>query len=542
MTDYIYDSEIYPNVYLVTFGNTKTRKSYVFEISERKDDREKLLSFLRIMYQNKDRLVGFNNVGFDYPLLHYIIKNPKCTVGDIYSRAEDIIRSNNDEDKKFSFRISEKDTLIPQIDLYMIHHFDNKARATSLKVLEFNMLSDDIEDLPYVPGSRLTDGEIEVLKKYNKHDVLQTFLFYERSLNNIAFRESLSEKYQRNFMNHNDTKIGKDYFIMELEKAGVKCFDSQRRPIQTKRDSIALKDCIFPYVSFNRPEFEAVRKWLAQQTITETKGVFTNILECDLGDVAKYANMKEKKLKLSDPYDKKNKRYVPSSETIAQIANEYPGGWLVEKEVKSPKGAKNYYWHWNVAENLNVVVDGLEYVFGTGGIHAAQQAKIFVSNEQKVIKSYDFSSYYPNLCIRNRIYPEHLGEEFCDIYEDVYVQRKTYAKGTPENAAMKLALNGTYGDSNSEYSPFYDPMFTMKITINGQLTLCMLVERLKEIDSVEIIMVNTDGLEFIVDREHTEEVERICKEFETFTKIPLESSEYVKLCINNVNNYIGVQA
>lgn len=45
-----------------------------------------------------------------------------------------------------------------------------------------------------------------------------------------------------------------------------------------------------------------------------------------------------------------------------------------------------------------------------------------------------------------------------------------YAKGTPENAMLKLALNSVYGDSNNQYSVFYDPMYTMKITVNGQLS------------------------------------------------------------------------
>ena len=101
---------------------------------------------------------------------------------------------------------------------------------------------------------------------------------------------------------------------------------------------------------------------------------------------------------------------------------------------------------------------------------------------------------YPNIAISNRVYPEHLTEKFCDIYEDVYNQRKSFAKGTAENAMLKLALNSVYGDSNNKYSVFYDPKYTMNITINGQLSLCLLAEKLLTIEGLKIIQVNTDGV------------------------------------------------
>ena len=41
------------------------------------------------------------------------------------------------------------DRYVDQLDLFLIHHFDNRARSTSLKVLEFNMRADNISDLPF---------------------------------------------------------------------------------------------------------------------------------------------------------------------------------------------------------------------------------------------------------------------------------------------------------------------------------------------------------------------------------------------------------
>lgn len=43
---------------------------------------------------------------------------------------------------------------------------------------------------------------------------------------------------------------------------------------------------------------------------------------------------------------------------------------------------------------------------------------------------------------------------------------------------FKLSTNSVYGKSNSEYSFLYDPLYTLKTTLAGQLALCMLSEML----------------------------------------------------------------
>lgn len=58
-----------------------------------------------MIHKNKGRMVGFNNIGFDYPVLHYILKNQQCSVDDIYNKAMDIISSED----KFGHIIPDKD-------------------------------------------------------------------------------------------------------------------------------------------------------------------------------------------------------------------------------------------------------------------------------------------------------------------------------------------------------------------------------------------------------------------------------------------------
>jgi hypothetical protein len=362
--------------------------------------------------------------------------------------------------------------------------------------------------------------------------------FFESCKAQIDFRLDLQKKYGFNALNWNDTKIGSEFFIMELEKAGIACYDSQGKARKTKRPYIDLADCIFPYIKFERPEFNAILEWLRKQRITQTKGVFSDIPEHELGDVAKYALMTTKRVKFKDK---------PSQQEIDEMLKQYPLGWVEEVELKAkiPKkdggGFKKAYWfNYRVADALNVVIDGLCYVFGTGGAHAAVEKRVIVSDEKRVIRSFDVSSFYPNLSIKNKIYPEHLGVEFCDIYENLYNMRKTFDKKSAENAMLKLALNGTYGNSNNEYSPFYDPKFTMSITLNGQMLLCKAIEMVLSLPTVEILMANTDGFEFIIDREYEALAEAKCKEWEDITGLTLEGDTYTKMVISDVNNYFSI--
>jgi hypothetical protein len=466
--DYVFDIETYPNVFTLAVEHADAPLRWMFEISDWRNDSREIIAFLQFLKETNARMVGFNNLGFDYPVLHTLIRMGKADAATLYQKAMAIIGSQDEDGSKWMHLVKPSDQFVTQIDLFKIHHFDNKARATSLKVLEFNMRSDSIEDLPFKVGTTLTREQIEVLKKYNQHDVAQTKAFYHKSLDMLHFREELTRKYARDFMNHNDTKIGKDYFVMKLEEAGVACYDygdKGRTPRQTKRPVIHLKDAILPWINFEQPEFNRVLGWLKQQSITETKGVFTD---------------------------------------------------------------------------LTATINGFTFVFGLGGIHGSVESEIIESDSEHVIVDLDVTSYYPNLAITNGFHPAHLGKEFVAIYKYLFEQRKSYPKKSAESAMLKLALNGVYGDSNNQFSVFYDPLFTMSITLNGQLLLCLLAEGLMTIPGLRLIQVNTDGLTVRVPRNMKVLVDLARMAWQDRTGLNLEEAIYKAMMIRDVNNYIGV--
>jgi DNA polymerase elongation subunit (family B) len=185
---------------------------------------------------------------------------------------------------------------------------------------------------------------------------------------------------------------------------------------------------------------------------------------------------------------------------------------------------------------------GVKTDFGLGGVHGARETKVYESNEDMIIMTSDVVSFYPNLAIRNKWAPAHLPkQEFCELYEWFFEERKKIPKKDPKNYVYKIILNSTYGLSNDENSFLYDPQFTMRITINGQLSLTMLYEMIcEEIPDAVPLMQNTDGLETMIPRKYEAKYMEICKRWEEMTNLQLEHDKYTKLILGDVNNYIAI--
>ena len=151
--DVVFDTEEFPNAFTIGLLHKTTRQQWYFEISSRRNDIVEFCRFLEVMAEHDCRMVGFNNIGFDYPVIHYIYQNRHVgiTVADIYNKAMLIIGAHGPA--RFAHMVWESDWVVPQLDLFKIHHFDNKSKATGLKILEFNMRMDSIEDLPFDVGT-----------------------------------------------------------------------------------------------------------------------------------------------------------------------------------------------------------------------------------------------------------------------------------------------------------------------------------------------------------------------------------------------------
>ena len=463
-----YDIETFLSIFCVVFKYQDRYKT--FEISERKDQYEELVAFLKEGALKRWFFVGFNNVRFDGQVLQWLMeaKEPfkkltgKTKAKHIMEFAQSVIEKINN--KEFP-PYQESKLSCQQLDLFLQAHYNNRARSTSLKWLEYSMNWKKIQDLPYKFDEVLSSDKFDDVILYCHNDVDATYEFFKKSEKMVELRfAQQAENLHLELFNKSDSSIGEMLFLdmmsdkLDMEKKYLK-------KMQTRRDFINLKDVILPYIKFETDEFNSVLEFFKEQTITEaTKDALKHCL----------------------------------------------------------------------------IFDGMDYFYGLGGLHAARGNSIFQSDEDNIILSVDFASFYPNISIKNKFYPEHLSESFCILYEELFEKRKLIPKSNPQNTAIKLLLNATFGKAGDEYSFLYDKFFQMAITVNGQLILSMLCEQLSKIEGVRMVMANTDGCELIVPKSKKREVYNVCLGIEELTQLQLEYDVYNKLFVRDINNYLSV--
>ena len=478
--DVAYDTEIFPNFFscVVSPLDLNDPTQWRYEISERRNDGPVFVHALRSGYWK--RMFGFFSLNFDSPLIHHLVKliekgetNAAVLTHALKMLANEIIAAGS----RWSHRVHWRDEIVKQGDLYLIHHFDNPSRSTSLKTLEFNLRARHVQDLPFPHDEPLLPWQMNVVLDYNANDTAETKRFAHESREMIAFRDSLGPK----FLNYNDPKIGTSFFVDRLEaRAPGSCYDENRKPRQTWRTSVDLSHVILPWITFERPENQAVLDRLK-----------STVLSAD--------------------------------------------------EIKVSEGAPAKVATKGVFKNLTSTVDGFTFVFGTGGLHGSVSRRIAKADATHEIADIDVTGYYPRIAIVNGFYPEHLGPIFVEIYKELMEERVT-AKDAGEFVkadALKLANNGVYGNSNNYFGPFLDPQYTMKITINGQLMLVVAAEQFLKIPGLEILQANTDGLTMRFPRNQRARFDAVCEWWQRGTGMRLEEKQYDTMWIRDVNAYLA---
>jgi hypothetical protein len=268
----IYDIETLAGCFTYTGYNIDTQDISQFVISNNTNDYQKLIKHLKDIVAQ----VGFNNVNFDYPVLHHMLLNynklstysTQELCQEIHNVAQNII---NNQDNGFN-GIRFKDYFIPQVDLFRIWHFNNKARRTSLKSLEIAMNYPNVKEMPINHNiSVLTDDQVKQVLDYNLNDVMATKAFYERSLDKLKLRKDIRTKYGLDCTNFSDSRIGESLVLdLYCKKIGANKWDIKE--LRTHRPTIALKDCIFNYIKFESKEFNDLLDKFRNKVITQTKG------------------------------------------------------------------------------------------------------------------------------------------------------------------------------------------------------------------------------------------------------------------------------
>lgn len=473
LSNYVMDYETLINCFVAVFIDYRSDETKVFVVHETQNDYPQLYEFLQECKHEEVWHISFNGINFDSQITEFIIREGEYYLDEpaeniahiLYLKAQDTIeRSNKGEFAEYP----ERALSIKQIDVFRLNHWDNPAKRSSLKWIEFSMDWNNVRDMPIKHSTLIkTKEQIHTIVSYCINDVKATKQVMLLSKEQILLRKALTNEYGINLYSASEPKISKELFLHFLgKKLQMKKYDLKQ--LRTVRESIVVKDILLDYITFNRKEFKNIHEKFKALSINpnDTKGGF------------KYS--------------------------------------VTHKGVKTD--------------------------FGLGGVHGATKAGVYEAKDGMIIMTSDVTSFYPNLAIRNRWSPAHLPkEDFCDQYEWFFEERKKIPKKDPKNYVYKIILNSTYGLSNDENSFLYDPEFTMRITINGQLSLIMLYEMLSDgIPGSIPLMQNTDGLEMLIPASYKDKYLEICAKWEELTMLQLEHDEYQKMIIGDVNNYIAV--
>jgi len=206
---------------------------------------------------------------------------------------------------------------------------------------------------------------------------------------------------------------------------------------------------------------------------------------------------------------------------------------LLNTTVVAEKGNKDFKEY--------VVYGNCAYDIAKGGLHSVKPALTIEADDEYVLIDLDFGSFYPSIMINLGIYPPHLGPEFIEVLKMVTDQRlKAKADGDKVTAdALKITINSIYGKLGFEYGYLYSPKSMYAVTINGQLMLLNLIEKMEQA-GMECFYANTDGATFKVHKSKVEEFYAIGDAYAEFVDIPIEYANYEKCFIRDVNNYIIV--
>lgn len=480
---YVYDIEVFQNIFHCSVKNTETNNIYKFEISERKNQLRELVKF----FKQVDKYItwgdyyttninipanvifcGYNNLHYDNPIINYIIEyedklmqyNISTICSSIFNLSKTITTSS--EDNIDAWKHWKYQIWFDTFDILTML-YSNKLRV-GLKEIQVTMQYPNVQEFVCDWTKPLPLEDFDSMIDYNINDIESTSELLNRCKKDVDLRIAIEDEYGVRVLSKDGVNIGMKILTQKyLEKTGLTWQDI--KDLRSPMSVIPLKDVILPFIKYDSP-----------------------ILQRVLDDM--------------------------------------------KNQIVSP-GRKGY-------EN-KFVFNNLRYSVGVGGIHSVNSPEIIIPRDDETLIDIDVASLYPSMLIEYEFYPKHLGKEFLEVYKQIKDERieAKHNGDKVKNETLKLALNGLSGNLQNEHNFCYSPFAVMQIRINGQLLLLMLAEKLTQI-GCRIVQANTDGLFVLLKKDAYSKVNSICREWEQLTKLTLEEDRFKAMYQYAINDYFAI--
>lgn len=480
---YVYDIEVFQNIFHCSVKNTETNDIYKFEISERKNQLRELVKFFKQVdkyttwgdyYTTNINIpanvifCGYNNLHYDNPIINYIIEyedklmqyNIPTICSSIFNLSKTITTSS--EDNIDAWKHWKYQIWFDTFDILTML-YSNKLRV-GLKEIQVTMQYPNVQEFVCDWTKPLPLEDFDSMIDYNINDIESTSELLNRCKKDVDLRIAIEDEYGVRVLSKDGVNIGMKILTQKyLEKTGLTWQDI--KDLRSPMSVIPLKDVILPFIKYDSP-----------------------ILQRVLDDM--------------------------------------------KNQIVSP-GRKGY-------EN-KFVFNNLRYSVGVGGIHSVNSPEIIIPRDDEMLIDIDVASLYPSMLIEYEFYPRHLGKEFLEVYKQIKDERieAKHNGDKVKNETLKLALNGLSGNLQNEHNFCYSPFAVMQIRINGQLLLLMLAEKLTQI-GCRIVQANTDGLFVLLKKDAYSKVNSICREWEQLTKLTLEEDRFKAMYQYAINDYFAI--
>jgi hypothetical protein len=257
------DYETLKNCFVAVFEHYKTSERKIFIVHDLQNDFKDFIEFLRQNQEDKEWHISYNGLAFDSQVTHYIIENQAlwinlsgCQIAEIiYAYATKCIQKSDSKDFQ---DYPQWKMCIGQIDLFKMHHWDNPAKRSSLKWIQYSMDWDNILEMPIHHNTTIeTKAQLDTIVEYCINDVQSTKEIFNRSVSQIKLRKELTNKYGINLYSASEPRISKELFAFYMSEK-LRIEKREIKSMRTYRTVIKLSDIILPYVKFESLEFKSL--------------------------------------------------------------------------------------------------------------------------------------------------------------------------------------------------------------------------------------------------------------------------------------------
>lgn len=513
------DGKAIPLVDKLTIAEIKKRLETIpkkrFVLYE--DDDTDLFSLLYWLQQKADYF-GYNNRKYDRLMLSALLMyynqfdKPSKLITFLYETSQRVICSSNNDTlwtDNFTSLILRNNVAFRDLDLFQIFrldHYHKSLKQTSINIKWYNL-------------KEYTMPPIGDLDRHYYHERLpEAKGMTDRELNihyRNVFERFIPREYLQEMADYNDNDV---YIVAEL--------------IRMNQEEVLLRYRISE--EYNVDVFSASRSTIADKVIVKLYSKYTGLHPKAFIDTKTI----RRKIVVSEILSDKISFSTPELNDI-----------LSDIRSLTLRGEKGEF-------DREFTFMGTSYTIATGGLHSNEIPAVYVEDSDNIIVDRDVASYYPNMIRSLKVCQKHLIPKawfrIADTIVDERLEHKHLAKDKSLDsierdkhataaACLKIVANaGIFGKMGSEKSFLCDKKAMYQVTINGQLFLLMLIEKL-ELAGIHVISANTDGIVTIVPRELEQTADDICHWWEKHLGLELEFTYYTKYVTEGVNSYLTVK-